>query len=633
MKYIVTCLLSIIALYPIKSQHIGEIQMTDCYLDDCSWIEKFSEVEFGFITVPEDYQKPDGRLIKVAFSIIKARVENPKGDAIIYFQGGWGVPSVYGTKGFMRTYPLVDRDIILFDYRGTGFSEPALCTSYGTETYQDIIDNLSYEEFKELQIKRLSQCLDTLEIQQIDFLQYGSANEMRDVRMLMDELDYDSYNLFGISYGTRRILDLLRLSDQKVRSVILDSNCPIGSEEAFMGNVSLYYYNVITQIMSDCANDEQCNLRFPDLKEKFEAFLGELEEKPLHLKSEDSDIYLNAAEINAILHQLLYSRYYYGDFPILLESLINREISPISNILVGMKSRVISQSNGVGLVNFVIDWNIYKQEIQTQYDDFVNSEKKNYEIIDLYLPYFLQDDRFTVDSLNAVPLISEVPALIISGSYDPITPPHLSEFVHLNFKNSFYYIFPKEGHGPIKTSAGEDLMRQFFDQPGTEPNDSILQALGSNEITFTTAYYKNYQMMTLIRGLTQKLNLWLIVALGLIVIVSLVNVIKAAIAVIIKKTFRNVMTTLVSLLIFLFIFGLGYFIYLTTMHKGPLMLFGLVSESKFLFFLVPLIFILTATATVKTLKQKKISWWNYISIGSYTLFIMVVFWFQLFPNF
>ncbi len=86
-------------------------------MDDCSWVEKSSAVEFGFITVPEDYQKPDGRLIKVAFSIIKARVENPKGDAIIYFQGGWGVPSVYGTKGFMRTYPLVDRDIILFDYR------------------------------------------------------------------------------------------------------------------------------------------------------------------------------------------------------------------------------------------------------------------------------------------------------------------------------------------------------------------------------------------------------------------------------------------------------------------------------------------------------------------------------------
>ncbi len=176
-------------------------------------------------------------------------------------------------------------------------------------------------------------------------------------------------------------------------------------------------------------------------------------------------------------------------------------------------------------------------------------------------------------------------------------------------------------------------MRQFFDQPGTEPNDSILQALGSNEIMFTTAYYKNHKIISLVTGLTKKLNPWLIVALGFIIIVSFVNTVKAVIKVIFRKDVSSPLIKLSSILIFLFIFALGYFIYLTTLHEGPLLLFGLVSESKFLFFLVPLIFILTATATVKTLKQKKISWWNYISIGSYAIFIMVVFWFQLFPNF
>ena len=315
--------------------------MTDCFLEDCSWVENSTGVEFGFITVPEDYQKPKGRLIKVAFSIIKARVENPKSDAIIYFEGGWGVPEVHGTRGFMESYPVVDRDIILFDFRGTGFSEPALCTNYGLDTYLDIVDNLSHEEFKKKQIKRLSQCLDSLEIQQIDFLQYGSANEMRDIRLLMDKLDYDSYNLFGISYGTRRIQDLLRLSDHKVRSVILDSNCPIGLEETVIGNVSPSYYDVITQVMYDCANDEQCNLAFPNLKQRFEIFLDELEEEPLHVISEGIDVYLNAAEINGILHQLLYNRYYYSDFPILLEALISRETAALSKIILEIKLKYL----------------------------------------------------------------------------------------------------------------------------------------------------------------------------------------------------------------------------------------------------------------------------------------------------
>ena len=632
MRYILIFLLTSTITYPICSQNIGDIRMTDCFLEDCSWVENSTGVEFGFITVPEDYQKPKGRLIKVAFSIIKARVENPKSGAIIYFEGGWGVPEVHGTRGFMESYPVVDWDIILFDFRGTGFSEPALCTNFGEEVFEDVIANLSEEQFIEKQKIRLSQCLDSLELQQIDFLQYGSTNGMRDILVLMDQLDYDSYNLFGISYGTRRIQDLLRLSDEKVRSVILDSNCSIGMDQTFIGKMSQTYYYVISKLLSDCANDEQCNLAFPNLKQRFETFLTELENKPLHFLDGEAEVFLNSIEVNGILHQLLYNRYYYSDFPIMLDDLISRKSTALSHIIHEMRPRVIANSNGVGLINYVMDWNVYKQKIKGQYEYFLSSNNKNYEVLDLYLAYFLSDERFSVDSLNTNQVVSDVPALIGAGDYDPITPPSQGEFLLPNFKNSYYYKFPKEGHSVIPTPAGEDLMKQFFDRPEITPNDSILLALGNNDITFTTAYYQNDQIMSFVNGLTENTNWWLIVGIVVIAMVNLINSIVAVAQVVRKKTMSNRWAAVSSFLILLFLVGLGYFIQETAMHRGPLMLYGLVHRANLFFFFVPLILILVIIATVKILKQQVRKTWTFFTLVSYTLFAVLVFWFQLFPN-
>lgn len=189
----------------LNAQSIGEIQMTDCFLEDCSFLEDFPNIEFGYLFVPENYDKPDEKLIRIAFALIKSEDPDPEPDAVLYFQGGWGSPILQGTRGFAATFPIKDRDAIIFDYRGTGYSEPNLCEWMGNEFYDDAVDNLSYEELMLRQNDRLNKCLDSLKIQQIDFNQYGTNNKSRDAVLLTQNLGYESYNLFGISYRLIRI--------------------------------------------------------------------------------------------------------------------------------------------------------------------------------------------------------------------------------------------------------------------------------------------------------------------------------------------------------------------------------------------------------------------------------------------
>ena len=138
--------------------------------------------------------------------------------------------------------------------------------------------------------------------------------------------------------------------------------------------------------------------------------------------------------------------------------------------------------------------------------------------------------------------------------------------------------------------------------------------------------------MSFVNGLTQQLNWWLLSAITFISIISLVNLIKTVREVIRKKTISNRWINLTSFLIILFVSGLGYFIYATAIHEGPLILFGLVKESNLLFYLVLIIIALAVVAMANQLIRKDKSTWSYVSLSSHIMFIIVVFWFQLFPN-
>jgi pimeloyl-ACP methyl ester carboxylesterase len=71
------------------------------------------------------------------------------------------------------------------------------------------------------------------------------------------------------------------------------------------------------------------------------------------------------------------------------------------------------------------------------------------------------------------PVVSDVPALVISGELDPITPPRWAQGAAENLSNSFFYVFPGFGHGVTRKSAcALDIMLQFFDDPTTEPDTS-----------------------------------------------------------------------------------------------------------------------------------------------------------------
>lgn len=276
---------------------------------DCSQLMLFDipivtpdmgQVECGSLQVPENWSRPDGRQISLTYVILKSTNPTPKADPILYLEGGPGGSSLTGLDAYANEIfdeMREDRDIVLFDQRGTQFSSPLICSIF---TVEELFDNSLFggggsastelaPEFDEAQIMqdaRLNvgadarRCVHELTASGIDLRQYNSVASSNDAVALMDALGYPTYNLFGISYGTRLALVMMRdHPDAGIRSVVLDSVFPpeIPGFEKFVTEA----HEVVMQLFADCRVDPICNDAYPDLKERFKTLLRNAEASPI----------------------------------------------------------------------------------------------------------------------------------------------------------------------------------------------------------------------------------------------------------------------------------------------------------------------------------------------------------------
>jgi pimeloyl-ACP methyl ester carboxylesterase len=259
------------------------------------------EVECGTFQVPENWSKPEGRQISLTYVILKSTSPTPKEDPILYLEGGPGGSALTGVDAYANEIfdeMRQERDIVLFDQRGTQFSSPLVCSIF---TVESLFDDSFFgggegsstieltPEFDEDQIMSDARravaadsrrCVHELTASGVDLRQYNSVNSANDAVALMDALGYSTYNLFGISYGTRLALVIMRDHPEAgIRSVVLDSSFPpeIPGFERFVTEA----HEVVMQLFADCRVDPVCNNAYPNLKERFKTLLRTAEISPI----------------------------------------------------------------------------------------------------------------------------------------------------------------------------------------------------------------------------------------------------------------------------------------------------------------------------------------------------------------
>jgi len=480
-QFFLSLLLSICFIPSLFAQKAGDIEWTSSFLSEEDQVYA-GDMKFGYLYVPEDYEKKDSRLWKMAFIRIKANRDLPDNTASIYFMGGWGAKGISNLGYYQDHYLTYYGDLIIFDYRGSGYSEPKFCEDLSSQVYEAVAADMSYEAFEEKQAGFLNACLDEMESKGIDYNQFGTNTKARDAILLAENLGYDSYNLFGVSYGTKTILQYLRQSTHNIRSAILDSNCPL--DYPINSAMVSDYARSLKLIFEDCEADTKCSSKYPRLKEKYLDMLASLDEKPLKVKlPKDEVLYLNSHEMNGLVHQLLYDEDYYPYVPKIIKKFSSRNKLYLNRLLRGMEERLKDNYNGLGLCNYIYDHKSMQVEAKEIRVDALNSSAE-YDLFDGYRSFFESDSRFEVNEEQTKLSQIQVPALILAGKYDPITPPYYSESIRKHFPNHSYFELPFSGHGASGNYCGRQLTDAFLKNPMNPELPPCLEWLKKEKIQF-----------------------------------------------------------------------------------------------------------------------------------------------------
>jgi len=190
----------------------------------------------------------------------------------------------------------------LVDQRGTGFSVPFLHCDVDQENAAAV-----------------QACVDSYEADGVDLSQYRSAVIAQDFVELRKALEIDQWNVYGASYGPIPGILYADLDPEGVRSVIFDSSTDnqvdIGLADAAVP------LDFITELAVQCAADELCASRLPDIRGTFINTYRSLRDDPwvLSFPGED-DVVLEGDILFGLVRNLIALEY-----PAFLEIFANRD--------------------------------------------------------------------------------------------------------------------------------------------------------------------------------------------------------------------------------------------------------------------------------------------------------------------
>lgn len=624
-----------------------KLEFTDCYLEDCSGFENDSLVQFGYLTVPEDRGNPEGRKLKLSFVVIDSGSKDELPDPLIYMSGGPGGIAISSRAiRLFQSFPLNDkRDVILMDFRGTGYSEPQLSDTIQKRLLETIIGEFTPEQAKSATSEIFIYFFDEFIEQGYNPDMYNTKVNVEDMEDLRKALGYKVWNLFGISYGTRTGQTYVRDYPESVRSQILDSPIPMGV--SLLGKETNSYKESLDNVFKACSEDPECSKAFPDLESRFYRVMESLKEDPFVFKSDiisQEKVHIDFKDMHVIMHQLLYSRGFYSTFPWMVKAIEERDQVFFENMTSPMIDRFMSLEQWVFLLTTKYDSGLFEYPTPPSPGDPLYGALNYFINTDHVVQ---QTDFVSLDSLEAQPVDTDIPTLILSGEFDPITRPSNAVQLKKNIPSAYLYTFPGTGHAVVtSTACGLEIANNFLKNPFSKPDDRCLESLMNNEeVDWVTDLYFNPNVASFFLPYFRDGQLIQFTSPALVAVVFLFSFFAGIIQMIRKKGPQTASTLwnrnfVIRVIAFVTVLFFGALIWLTllTAEQGALIITGLIGSSKFIFW-IPIVVIAGTLYSVflyiKALKHSK--WGGRIQFGILCLGLIgscvLFFRYQFFPGF
>ncbi len=459
-------------------------------------------VKFGYLAVPESRDKLNSREIFMAFTVVRSYSDHPLPDPVICIPGGPGdgtseyVQLIAQREVFQKI--LQNRDLVLVDPRGCGYSYPAICENLNSTEFRLKSAFSRGAELDFLLENAVKECTEIIAASGADVSAYNSVEVAHDLEALRKELEYEKWNIRGHSYGSRYGMTLLQQYPHSVRSAVLSGMVPL---KRYYNSTPVNLSRSLRLLFENCEADPECSQAFPELRTDLSQLLKRLDNDPIPIpvyvsKNNSEEKYFITSEK---LFDGLFSLLYFKN---------GIEIAPLMIHHLARGNDWIAQSMAMPLVNqlsvsrmdanLIIECNddkpdpeflssLVADELTTLVGEYVkSSESKG---LKKYWPVIRGTEQLPLEIWNQ----SDVPVILISGEFDPITPPEYGNAVSVYFTNSVHHVISGSGHAP-HSDARIDYS-PFYNNP--DPNFDITSHMEVKPLQFVTK-------VTLNRGLSES---------------------------------------------------------------------------------------------------------------------------------
>jgi pimeloyl-ACP methyl ester carboxylesterase len=439
-------------------------------------------VECFVLVVLENREQPEGREVRLKLAVLKAK-RTASAEPLVYLSGGPGdAPLVASSPGadalaegdwWNETANIRrKRDVIILSQRGAGGTSPNLdCFDPRTsEPAKARRRAVTEEQERDILIR----CRAGLERRKIDLGMYTTPALADDVADLATAMSLQRINLYGVSYGTRWGLEVMRRHPGLVRAAVLDAVYPpqVNGEQ----NEAEIVRRAFEQLYADCTNDTLCRERYPGLRANVEGSIEAAQGKPLELilNLEDGrqSVRLDGPKLLMVLLHMMRE----GEVALIPETVAGLQRN--DHRLLKMFAEDLESSDG-GLL---------EQNAQ-QFDGLYNSiecretwaavdraaRRKQIEASGVYglsartskSPAFCPVWRVApAPAAERQPVKAATPTLLLSGTYDWLTPPSWGREAARHLASSRHVVFRAQGHGVVVQDACAARLRDaFIDDP------------------------------------------------------------------------------------------------------------------------------------------------------------------------
>ena len=459
---------------PAPPRMYGDIAFRPCTLASPFGVDGI-EAQCGKYAVAENPAEPGGRQVELNIAWIPADDDAEVApDPVFLLAGGPGqaATEVYPAAAAAFRDVLDHRNVILVDQRGTGDSNPLEC---------ELDENV--EPTSEAAVQATIQCRDQL-AKKADLRFYTTTDAVRDLETVRTALGVDQLNLVGVSYGTRVAQQYAMRHPQHTRTIVLDSVAP---NELILGNeFATNLEQALDLQFGQCTKSEACTAKVGDPRAQLDRLMATLRAEPPLVRYRDPStgqmreellkpemvaglfrmyayLPMAASLLPLQIHEAAEGRY---DNLAALAHMLTENIE--GQMAMGMQLSVVCAEDAHGLepdpaAEGTLLGNLLTGFMANQCEVWPKGE----------MPADFHQ-----------PLSTDVPALVLEGELDPVTPPRYGEQVVKTLPNGRLLVLRGQGHNVFGVGCMPKLMGQFI----ATADAKALDAKCLDDLTYTPPF-------------------------------------------------------------------------------------------------------------------------------------------------